>query len=41
MGPVASVGDGKIVDAPTEGQVVDVRSIEDDGHYIGARRVVG
>lgn len=32
---VASVGDGKIVDAPTEGQVVDVRSIEDDGHYIG------
>lgn len=35
------VGDGKIVDAPTEGQVVDVRPIRGDGHYIGARRIVG
>ncbi|WP_461155019.1 C40 family peptidase [Saccharopolyspora tripterygii] len=35
------VGDGKIVDAPTEGQLVDVRSIKGDGHYIGARRIVG
>lgn len=35
------VGDGKMVDAPTEGQVVNVRSIEGDGHYIGARRIVG
>lgn len=35
------VGDGKMVDAPTEGQVVDIRSIEGDGHYIGARRIVG
>lgn len=35
------VGDGKMVDAPTEGQVVDVRSIEGDGHYIGARRITG
>lgn len=35
------VGDGKMVDAPTEGEVVDVRSIRGDGHYIGARRLVG
>jgi len=35
------VGAGKMVDAPTEGQVVDVRSIRGDGHYIGARRLVG
>ncbi|MFJ8813760.1 C40 family peptidase [Amycolatopsis thermoflava] len=35
------VGDGKMVDAPTEGQLVDVRSIRGDGHYIGARRIVG
>jgi len=35
------VGDGKMVDAPTEGQVVDIRSIKGDGHYIGARRIVG
>lgn len=35
------VGDGKMVDAPTEGQLVDVRSIKGDGHYIGARRIVG
>lgn len=35
------VGDGKMVDAPTEGQLVDVRSMEGDGHLIGARRIVG
>ncbi|WP_246025750.1 C40 family peptidase [Saccharopolyspora antimicrobica] len=35
------VGGGKIVDAPTEGQLVDVRSVKGDGHYIGARRIVG
>jgi peptidoglycan DL-endopeptidase CwlO len=35
------VGDGKMVDAPTEGQLVDVRPIRGDGHYIGARRIVG
>jgi cell wall-associated NlpC family hydrolase len=35
------VGNGKMVDAPTQGQVVDVRSIQGDGHYIGARRIVG
>jgi cell wall-associated NlpC family hydrolase len=35
------VGDGKMVDAPTEGQVVFVRSAEGDGHYIGARRRAG
>ncbi|HEX6359900.1 C40 family peptidase [Actinophytocola sp.] len=35
------VGDGKMVDAPTEGQLVDVRSMRSDGHYIGARRIVG
>lgn len=35
------VGAGKMVDAPTEGQLVDVRSIKGDGHYIGARRIVG
>ena len=35
------VGEGKMVDAPTEGQLVDVRSLRGDGHYIGARRVVG
>ncbi len=32
------VAPGKVVGAPTEGQLVDVRSIEGDGHYIGARR---
>lgn len=35
------VGSGKMVDAPTEGQLVDVRPIEGDGHLIGARRMVG
>jgi cell wall-associated NlpC family hydrolase len=35
------VGEGKMVDAPTEGQLVDVRAIRGDGHYIGARRIVG
>jgi peptidoglycan DL-endopeptidase CwlO len=35
------VGDGKMVDAPTEGQLVDVRSMRGDGHYIGARRIAG
>ncbi|MFC4004913.1 NlpC/P60 family protein [Prauserella oleivorans] len=35
------VGEGKMVDAPTEGQLVDVRSMEGDGHLIGARRIVG
>lgn len=35
------VGAGKMVDAPTEGQLVDVRSIRGDGHYIGARRIAG
>ncbi|MFF5990679.1 MULTISPECIES: C40 family peptidase [Prauserella] len=35
------VGEGKMVDAPTEGQLVDVRSMEGDGHLIGARRMVG
>jgi peptidoglycan DL-endopeptidase CwlO len=35
------VGSGKMVDAPTEGQLVDIRSIRGDGHYIGARRIVG
>lgn len=35
------VGGGKMIDAPTEGQLVDVRSVRGDGHYIGARRVVG
>ncbi|WP_436500429.1 NlpC/P60 family protein [Actinokineospora sp. HUAS TT18] len=35
------VGAGKMIDAPTEGQLVDVRSIRGDGHYIGARRIVG
>ncbi|MDA3628991.1 NlpC/P60 family protein [Saccharopolyspora sp. WRP15-2] len=35
------VGGGKVVDAPTEGQLVDVRSVEGDGHYIGARRIAG
>ncbi|PWV84388.1 Cell wall-associated hydrolase, NlpC family [Prauserella marina] len=35
------VGNGKMVDAPTEGQVVDVRSMEGDGHLIGARRIAG
>jgi cell wall-associated NlpC family hydrolase len=35
------VGDGKMVDAPTEGQLIDVRSMEGDGHLIGARRMVG
>lgn len=35
------VGDGRMVDAPTEGQVVDVRDIEGDGHLMGARRIAG
>lgn len=35
------VGNGKMVDAPTEGQLVDVRSMRGDGHFIGARRIVG
>ncbi len=35
------VSEGKMVDAPTEGQLVDVRSLRGDGHYIGARRIVG
>ncbi|MBK1783895.1 C40 family peptidase [Prauserella sp. ASG 168] len=35
------VGDGKMIDAPTEGQVVDVRSMEGDGHLLGARRIAG
>jgi cell wall-associated NlpC family hydrolase len=35
------VGDGKMVDAPTEGQLVDVRALRGDGHLIGARRIVG
>ncbi|MBC6445931.1 C40 family peptidase [Actinokineospora sp. HBU206404] len=35
------VGADKMVDAPTEGQLVDVRSVRGDGHYIGARRIVG
>jgi peptidoglycan DL-endopeptidase CwlO len=35
------VGDGKMVDAPTEGQLVDVRPQRGDGHLMGARRIVG
>jgi cell wall-associated NlpC family hydrolase len=35
------VGDGKMVDAPTAGQVVDVRPIKGDGHLMGARRIAG
>lgn len=35
------VGNGKMVDAPTEGQLVDVRPIRGDGHLMGARRIVG
>lgn len=35
------VGDGRMVDAPTEGQVVDVRSMDGDGHLLGARRIAG
>ncbi|OLZ50175.1 hydrolase [Amycolatopsis keratiniphila subsp. nogabecina] len=35
------VGSGKMVDAPTEGQLVDVRSMKGDGHLMGARRIVG
>ncbi|UUV28696.1 NlpC/P60 family protein [Amycolatopsis roodepoortensis] len=35
------VGGGKMVDAPTEGQLVDVRSVKGDGHLMGARRIVG
>ncbi|CAM3373272.1 NlpC/P60 family protein [Kibdelosporangium persicum] len=35
------VGNGKMVDAPTEGQLVDVRSMRGDGHFIGARRIAG
>ncbi|MEV7554647.1 NlpC/P60 family protein [Amycolatopsis sp. NPDC089917] len=34
-------GPGKMVDAPTEGQLVDVRSVKGDGHLMGARRIVG
>jgi len=34
-------GDGKMVDAPTEGQLVDVRPQRGDGHLMGARRIVG
>jgi hypothetical protein len=30
-----------MVDAPTEGQLVDVRAMKGDGHLIGARRIVG
>lgn len=35
------VGDGRMVDAPSEGKLVDVRPTRSDGHYIGARRIVG
>jgi peptidoglycan DL-endopeptidase CwlO len=35
------VGDGRMVDAPSEGKLVDVRTTRSDGHYIGARRIVG
>jgi peptidoglycan DL-endopeptidase CwlO len=35
------VGDGKMVDAPTEGQLVDVRPQRGDGHLLGARRIAG
>ena len=35
------VGSGKMVDAPTEGQLVDVRPMKGDGHLMGARRIVG
>lgn len=35
------VAGGKMVDAPTEGQLVDVRSMKGDGHLIGARRMTG
>jgi cell wall-associated NlpC family hydrolase len=35
------IGDGKMIDAPTEGQLVDIRPIRGDGHFIGARRIVG
>lgn len=35
------VGDGRMVDAPTEGQVVDVRPMKGDGHLMGARRIAG
>lgn len=35
------VGEGKMVDAPTEGQLVDVRPLRGDGHLMGARRMVG
>jgi uncharacterized protein YycO len=35
------VGSGKMVDASTEGQLVDVRAMKGDGHLIGARRIVG
>lgn len=35
------VGNGRMVDAPTEGQVVDVRPVRGDGHFLGARRIAG
>lgn len=35
------VGDDRMIDAPTEGQLVDVRSMDGDGHLLGARRIVG
>ncbi|MCE7004587.1 NlpC/P60 family protein [Kibdelosporangium philippinense] len=35
------VAPGKMIDAPTEGQLVDVRSMRGDGHFIGARRYAG
>ncbi|MFD4675588.1 NlpC/P60 family protein [Lentzea sp. NPDC058450] len=35
------VGDNKMVDSPTEGQVVDIRPSRGDGHLMGARRVAG
>ncbi|MGI5506386.1 NlpC/P60 family protein [Lentzea sp. CA-135723] len=35
------VGENKMVDSPTEGQVVDVRPSRGDGHLMGARRIAG
>ncbi|SDM29741.1 Cell wall-associated hydrolase, NlpC family [Lentzea albidocapillata subsp. violacea] len=35
------VGDDKMVDAPTQGQVVDLRPSRGDGHLMGARRIAG
>ncbi|MET9225662.1 NlpC/P60 family protein [Lentzea sp. NPDC003310] len=35
------VGEGKMVDSPTDGQVVDIRSSRGDGHLMGARRIAG